>query len=204
MYYGERLNTSTHLLGALLAVAGSAVLITRAAFSGDAFKIVSVSLFGLSMILLYTASTLFHGTRGKLKAAWAKADHCAIYLLIAGTYMPFTLVTLRGAWGWTLFGLVWAIACVGIVKELLAGEESPPAVSLYLAMGWLALAASVPLVRHLSAGGLACLLLGALCYTVGVVFYWFDDRWRHAHGIWHMLVLAGTASHYFTVFYFVI
>ncbi|MBV8468202.1 MAG: hemolysin III family protein [Burkholderiales bacterium] len=204
MYYGERLNTATHLLGTVLAIAGSAALITKAAFSGDAFKIVSVSLFGASMIALYAASTLFHGSRGKLKALWAKADHCAIYLLISGTYMPFTLVTLRGAWGWVLFGLILAIAVVGIARELMSGESSPPSVPLYLAMGWLGLIASVPLVRHLSAGGLACLLLGALCYTVGVLFYWFDDRWRHAHGIWHMLVLAGTACHYFTVFYFVV
>ena len=204
MYYGERLNTATHLLGAVLAVAGTAALIVKAAFSGDAFKIVSVSLFGLSMIVLYAASTLFHGSRGRLKAIWAKADHCAIYLLIAGTYMPFTLVTLRGAWGWTLFGLIWSVALVGLIKELRAKHADLPSVPLYLAMGWLGLAAAVPLARHLSAGGLTFLLLGAVCYTVGVVFYWFDDRWRHAHGIWHMLVLAGTTSHYFTVFYFVV
>jgi hemolysin III len=204
MYHGERLNTATHLLGALLAMAGSAVLISKAAFSGDTFKIVSVCLFGLAMIILYSASTLFHASRGELKALWAKVDHCSIFLLIAGTYMPFTLVTLRGAWGWTLFGLILATALIGIIKELGADDASAPSVPLYLVMGWLGAIASVPLFHHLAAGGLTLLLLGALCYTFGVIFYWFDDRWPHAHGIWHLMVLAGTVSHYFTIFFFVL
>lgn len=204
MYYGERLNTATHFAGVLLAVLGSVFLIIKAAHSGDAYKIVSASLFSAAMIALYTASTLFHGTRGRPKAWFAKADHCAIYLLIAGTYMPFTLVTLRGGWGWTLFGLICAIALVGIARELLARKESPPSVPLYLAMGWLGIAAAAPLIERLSTHALLYLLLGAACYTLGVVFYWFDDRWRHAHGVWHLLVLCGTASHYFTVLRFVV
>ena len=199
---GERFNSITHLVGAALAVAGAAVLITCAALGGDAWKIVSFSIFGAAMIALYASSTLYHSTRGKTKALWAKFDHCAIYVLIAGTYTPFTLVTLRGAWGWSLFGVVWGLAVIGIVKELALGRDKVPSVPLYLAMGWLAVIGAVPLVRELSAMALSGLVAGGLLYTAGVVFYANDHRWRHAHGIWHLFVLAGTACHYFTVLWF--
>lgn len=203
MYPGERFNSTTHLTGLLLAVAGSAVLIVQAARLGDAWQIVSASIFAATMMLLYGASTAYHSVRGAAKRVLVKFDHCAIYLLIAGTYTPFTLVTLRGAWGWALFGTVWGLAVVGILKELILGRDRIPSVPLYIAMGWLAVIAAVPLFQQLPGWGLAWLVAGGLLYTTGIVFYANDERWRHAHGVWHLFVLGGTACHYFTVLYFV-
>ncbi|MDE2402070.1 MAG: hemolysin III family protein [Burkholderiales bacterium] len=203
MYHGERLNSATHLVGLALAVVGSAVLIGQATHAGNVLKIVSFSIFGLSMIALYAASTLYHSFRGATKERWAKVDHCAIYLLIAGTYTPFTLVTLRGTLGWTLFGFVWALAIVGICKELWLGRDTVPSVPLYVLMGWCGVVASVPLMDGLQGQGWWWLLAGGLLYTVGIVFYVIDTRMRHAHGIWHLFVLGGTASHYFTVLRYV-
>lgn len=203
MYPGERFNSTTHLTGLLLAVAGSAVLIVQAARLGDAWQIVSASIFAATMMLLYGASTAYHSVRGAAKRVLVKFDHCAIYLLIAGTYTPFTLVTLRGAWGWALFGTVWGLAVVGILKELILGRDRIPSVPLYIAMGWLAVIAAVPLFQQLPGWALAWLVAGGLLYTTGIVFYANDERWRHAHGVWHLFVLGGTACHYFTVLYFV-
>lgn len=203
MYHGERFNSITHLAGLGLAVAGAAVLITQAASQGSAWRIVSFSVFAATMVALYLASTLYHSLRGRAKEIWAKVDHCAIYLLIAGTYTPFTLVTLHGALGWWLFGLVWALAGVGILKELVWGRDTVPSVPLYVLMGWLGMAAAVPLVRQLHGAGLFWLVLGGVLYTVGILFYAKDEKWRHAHGIWHLFVLGGTASHFVTVMYFV-
>jgi hemolysin III len=204
MYHGERLNSVTHLLGLALAIAGSAVLIAQAAQGGDALKIASFSIFGLTMIVLYAASSLYHSAReGASKARWAKVDHCAIYLLIAGTYTPFALVTLHGTLGWGLFAFEWVLALVGIGKELWWGRETVPSVPLYVVMGWCGIAAATPLMDGLQGGGWAWLLAGGLLYTVGIVFYVLDDRLKHAHGIWHLFVLGGTASHYFTVLKFV-
>jgi hemolysin III len=203
MYPGERFNSLTHLAGLLLAAAGSAVLITRSALYGDAWKVVGSSIFAASMVLLYGASALYHSVRGRAKRVLVKFDHCAIYLLIAGTYTPFALVTLRGAWGWSLFGVVWGLAIVGIVKELWLGRDRIPSVPLYLAMGWLAVVAAVPIVRELPGPGLAWLVAGGLLYTGGIVFYANDERWRHAHGVWHLFVLGGTACHYLAVLLYV-
>jgi hemolysin III len=203
MYHGERFNSATHLLGLALAVVGSAVLIAQAAEAGNALKIVSFSIFGLSMVMLYAASALYHSIRGASKERWAKVDHCAIYLLIAGTYTPFTLVTLHGTLGWALFGFVWALAIVGICKELWWGRETVPSVPLYVLMGWCGVAAAVPLMKGLQGDGWMWLLAGGVLYTVGIIFYVLDKRLRHAHGIWHLFVLGGTASHYFTVLKFV-
>jgi len=199
----ERLNSLTHLLGLLLALPGTAFLIGRAARGGDALKLISFGIFGLSMIALYAASTLFHSARGPAKERWAKADHCAIYLLIAGTYTPFALVTLRGPLGWGLFAFVWALAILGIAKELWWDRSSLPAIPLYLLMGWCGLAAGLPLARHLQGQGLKWLLAGCLLYSLGVAFYLLGRRMRHAHGIWHLFVLGGTASHFITVLRFV-
>ncbi|NWJ40818.1 MAG: hemolysin III family protein [Geothrix sp.] len=199
----EWLNSLTHLLGLLLALPGTAFLIGRAVMGGDALKLVSFGIFGLSMIALYAASTLFHSAQGPAKERWAKADHCAIYLLIAGTYTPFALVTLRGPLGWGLFAFVWALAALGIAKELWWDRSSLPAVPLYLLMGWCGLAAGLPLARRLQGQGLKWLLAGCLLYSIGVAFYLLGRRVRHAHGIWHLFVLGGTASHFITVLRFV-
>lgn len=203
MYHGERFNSFTHLAGLVLAAAGAAVLITRAAVAGDAWQVVSFSVFAATMVLLYGASAAYHSVRGAAKRVLVKCDHCAIYLLIAGTYTPFTLVTLRGPWGWSLFGTVWGLAIIGIIKELAVGRERVPSVPLYVAMGWLGVIAAVPLFNQLPAEGLFWLVVGGLMYTVGIIFYANDERWRHAHGVWHLFVLAGTACHYYTVLEFV-
>lgn len=203
MYHGERFNSYTHLAGLMLAIGGSAVLITLAALRGDVWQVVSFSIFAASMVVLYGASTLYHSVRGAAKKVFVKLDHCAIYVLIAGTYTPFTLVTLRGPWGWALFGTVWGLALVGIVKELWLGRERVPSVPLYVAMGWMAVVAAVPLIQGLPPAGLAWLVAGGLFYTAGIVFYANDERWRHAHGVWHLFVLAGTASHYCAVLLYV-
>ena len=204
MYYGERLNSSTHLLGLALAVGGTAMLISHAVQGGDSLKIIGAGVFGLTMILLYAASVLYHSVRGASKATWAKADHCAIYLLIAGSYTPFALVTLHGPTGWRILGFEWALALVGIAKELWWGRDAVPSVPLYVVMGWMGMAAASSLVKGLPDLGWLWLLLGGLLYTVGIVFYALDNRLKHSHGIWHLFVLGGTASHVFTVWRFVV
>jgi hemolysin III len=203
MYHGERFNSFTHLLGLLLAVAGAAQLITQSALHGDVWMVVGASIFSASMILLYGASSLYHSVRGRAKRVLVKFDHCAIYLLIAGTYTPFALVTLRGPWGWSLFGVVWGLAVLGIVKDLWFGRGRFPSVPLYLAMGWLAVVAAVPLVRELPGAGLFWLIAGGLLYTSGLLFYANDERWRHAHGIRYLFVVGGTACHYVAVLRYV-
>ena len=203
MAHGERMNSLTHLLGLALALVGSAVLIAQAARRGGTLQIISFSVFSLSMIVLYAASTLYHSLQGASKKHWAKADHCAIYLLIAGTYTPFTLVTLHGPLGWALFGLIWSLAASGICKELWWGRDSGPSVPLYVLMGWCGVAAAVPLVNGLHGHGWMWLLGGCLLYSIGIVFYSLGGRMPHAHGIWHLFVLGGTASHFVTVLRFV-
>ena len=203
MAHGERMNSLTHLLGLVLALAGSTVLIVQAARRGAPLQIVSVSVFSLSMIVLYAASTLYHSLQGASKEHWAKVDHCAIYLLIAGTYTPFALVTLHGPLGWALFGLIWSLAAGGICKEWWWGRASGPSVALYVLMGWCGAAAVVPLVNGLHGHGWMWLLGGCLFYSVGIVFYALGRRFPPAHGIWHLFVLGGTASHYITVLRFV-
>jgi hemolysin III len=203
MQTDERLNTITHLIGLLLAVAGSIVLLNKAAASDDAWKIVSFSVFAAAMVLLYAASTLFHSASGPMKAVWARLDHCAIYLLIAGTYTPLTLITLRGPIGWGLAAAIWTMALFGISRELWFRRQGPPSVVLYVVMGWIGLAAAIPIAQRLPVDGIFWLLLGAGLYTLGIVFYAKDARWRHAHGVWHLFVLGGTVSHYIVFLTFV-
>jgi hemolysin III len=205
VYDGERLNSYTHLLGAVAAAAGLVVLVVLAARQGDAWKIVSFSIYGTSLLLLYLFSALYHSLRGRAKSILRKFDHHAIYLLIAGTYTPFTLVTLRGAWGWTLFGLIWGLAAFGIVVDSLHRRDARRIlpVMIYVVMGWLVLIALQPLVAALPRAGLAWLVAGGLFYTVGIVFYALDARLRYAHGIWHLFVLAGSISHYLAILLYV-
>lgn len=203
MHVGERFNTLSHFTGLLLALAGAVVLVVKAAASDDATKVVSLSIFAASTVMLYAASTLYHGARGTIKDAWACLDHCAIYLLIAGTYTPLGLITIGGKLGWCLAGGVWILALVGISRELWWGRHGRPLVALYVAMGWLGVVAASSLVRQLPGEGLAWLLAGAGLYSFGVIFYMKDGRWRHAHGVWHLFVLGGTTAHYITVLMFV-
>ena len=205
MYHGEKLNAVTHLVGAILALAGSVVLVVRAAMSGDIWKIVGVSIYGVTLVLLYSLSTLYHSIRGPAKSILRKLDHHSIYLLIAGSYTPFCLVTLRGAWGWSLFGTIWGLAVLGSLEEFRPKRGGRAwSVVLYAVMGWIALVALNPLMKALGSAGFAWLVAGGLFYSIGIIFYALDTRLRHSHGIWHLFVLAGSGAHYVAILYFVL
>lgn len=201
---GERFNGFSHLVGAALALAGAAVLIVMAARQGDPWKIVSFSVYGACLFSLYAFSTLYHSMRGRAKAIFRRFDHLAIYLLIAGTYTPFTLVTLRGDWGWSLFGAIWGLAVIGMTLEFLPrrGARILPVV-IYVLMGWLVLIVLKPLLQALPWAGFVWLLLGGLFYTFGIIFYALDAKLRHAHGVWHLFVLAGSVSHFVAIYLYV-
>ena len=205
MYPGESFNSISHLFGTVLAAAGTAVLIVLAARLGDPWKIVAFSVYGAMLVALYAASTAYHSVRKRsLKNVLQKLDHCSIYLLIAGSYTPFALVSLRGPWGWTLFGVVWGLALLRVVQELCwARGARVSSLAIYVVMGWLALVAVVPLWNALTPGGFAWLLAGGACYTLGIVFYALDHRIRHGHGLWHLFVLGGSACHFITVLFYV-
>jgi len=204
MYYGERFNGLSHLIGSVLAVTGLVTLVSMAALQGDPWKIVSFSLYGATLVILYLVSTLYHSVKGRTKAILQKCDHSAIYLLIAGSYTPYCLVTLRGAWGWTLFGLSWGLALFGIIQELTLGRRTRLlSMILYVLMGWLVVIAIGPLVERLATGGLVWLTLGGVLYSVGI--YWFinDEKIRHGHGIWHLFVLGGSICQFLSVLLYV-
>ena len=205
MYYGERFNAITHLVGAFAAVAGSIALIIQAAHSGDPWKIVSVLVFGSTLVVMYCASALYHSLRGRAKAIFMKLDHLSIYLLIAGTYTPFCLITLSGPWGWSLLAAVWGLALVGTLQELHTRSKARIlSLVIYLVMGWAIVAALRPLLQTLGTEGFVWLAVGGLFYSGGIAFYALDQRLRHAHGIWHLFVLAGSTAHYITVLVYVI
>lgn len=200
MYKGERLNSITHLMGAALALAGLIILISQAANQGHLMKVISFSVYGTSLFLLYLLSTLYHSVRGSAKAIFQKFDHAAIYLLIAGTYTPFLLVTLKGPWGWSLFGIIWGLAILGIALDAtLKPRREYLSITLYIVMGWLCLVAIKPLLKALTHEGFLWLLAGGILYTAGVIFYVLDHRKPYFHAIWHIFVLAGSVSHYFAI-----
>jgi hemolysin III len=204
MNKGERFNSLSHLAGTILAVGGTATLVVMAAFKEDAWKIVSFSIYGATLIALYLFSTLYHGIKGT-NFVLQKLDHGAIYLLIAGSYTPFTLVTLRGTVGWTLFGAIWGLALLGIVVDVLLGRRRRiiPVV-LYLLMGWLVVFTIKPLLRALPLNGFWWLLAGGVLYTGGVVFYALDKKLPHSHGIWHLFVLGGSITQFMAIFFYVL
>ena len=194
---GEEIaNSVSHGVGFLAAAAVSPVLIVSSVRHGDPAAIVGASIFAFSMLLLYTTSTLYHAlAMNKAKRVFQILDHGAIFLLIAGTYTPFTLGVLRGAWGWTLFGLVWGIAIVGVVFKSMGGARYKKlSTIMYLAMGWLVVIAVKPLWLKMPPWGLFWLFAGGMAYTAGVGFY-AARRMRYAHFIWHLFVIAGTACH---------
>lgn len=205
MYRGERFNSISHLVGAALALAGLVILVVFASLKNDPWKIVSFSIYGVTLFLLYTLSTLYHSLRGQAKPVFQKLDHAAIYLLIAGSYTPFTLITLRGVWGWSIFGIVWGLAIVGIVIDVL--QRHGPRVFqmiIYLLMGWLIMSAMYPLLQNLPINGVTWLVIGGLCYTGGIGFYALDKKLDVAHGIWHLFVLAGSVCHYLAILLYVL
>jgi hemolysin III len=201
MVFGERFNSISHLIGTVLSVAGLAALVTMASFEGDPYKIVSFAIYGAMLFALYAISTLYHWARNpRVKAVLQKCDHSAIYLLIAGSYTPFTLVTLRGPWGWSLFGVSWGLAVLGIVQDLTLGRRTRSvSMVLYVLMGWLALVAVRPLVSALPPAGTAWLVAGGVIYSAGIYFFINDERIRHGHGIWHLFVLAGSLCQFVSV-----
>ncbi len=204
MYKGEKFNSISALVGAALALAGAALLVVMAARQGDPWKSVSFSVYGASLLLLFLFSTLYHSLRGKAKTVFRKLDHNAIYFLIAGTYTPFALVTLRGPWGWAIFGVIWGLAILGIVLDSLphAGRRIVPVV-IYLIMGWLGLIALRPLAEALPLSAIAMLVAGGLLFTVGIAFYALTHKLRYAHGMWHVFVLGGAFTHYLAIFLYV-
>ncbi len=200
----KRFNSISHMAGTVLAVGGTAALVVLASLQGNAWKIVSFSIYGATLIMLYLSSTLYHSLGGAGRV-FQKLDHSAIYLLIAGSYTPFTLVTLRGALGWTLFGLVWGLAVLGIVLDLvLKDRRRIVPVILYLLMGWLVVIALKPLLHALPLPGFGWLLAGGLLYTGGIVFYALDKKLAYSHGIWHLFVLGGSITQFIAVFFYVL
>ena len=197
----EVANSLSHGLGLLLAAASLPILLHFAAQRGGAVSVVGASLFSTTMILLYLVSTLYHALpAGRAKHWFNRLDHAAIFLFIAGSYMPYLLGVLRGPWGWTLFGIVWGVAALGVVAKLFNRLRRPLwSTGLYLAMGWVALVAAVPLFERLPAAELGWLVAGGLAYTAGVAFYLTDARIRFGHFIWHLFVMAGTGCHFVAV-----
>jgi hemolysin III len=204
MYYGERFNAITHAVGALLAAVSGALLIAVASTGGDPWKIVSFSVYAAMLLTLYLTSSMYHSVRGSAKDLLRKMDHCAIYLLIAGSYTPFTLVTLRGALGWWLFGVVWALALFGVVQEIWYAKGARTlSLVIYVMMGWLAIICVKPLIAALGWQGFSWLAAGGLFYTIGIAFYASDHKVRHGHGIWHLFVLGGSVCHYIAILCYV-
>jgi hemolysin III len=202
---GEELaNSITHGVGAALSVAGFLVLVAIAALRGTTSHVVSCAVFGASLVLLYLSSTIYHAlTNGPAKRVFRILDHASIYVLIAGSYTPFTLVTLRGVWGWALFGTVWTLAVLGIVfKCFFTGRLHALSTAVYILMGWMAMVAIRPLWQALPWQGFFLLLAGGLFYTLGVTF--FTWRRKYAHAIWHLFVLAGSVCHFLAVYRYVL
>jgi len=195
----------THGLGAVLSIVGLVVMLVWALAYGDTFHVVSAAIYGASLILLYTASTLYHALPWpRAKYFFQQLDHAAIFILIAGTYTPFALVNLRGPWGWSLLAVVWSIALIGVIIELgMKTRIKWLSLSLYLGLGWMALVVIKPMLDSVDTLGLLLLLAGGLAYSFGVVFYvWKSLKYHHA--IWHLFVLAGSILHFFSVFYYVL
>lgn len=202
MYPGERFNSISHLVGAVLALVGGTVLVTIAAFEGDAGRIASYAVYAVTLFTLYLASTLYHSFPGRVKLFFRVVDHQAIYLLIAGTYTPIAVVVLKSVGGWWLLGGVWAMAIFGMVLDAL--RRTGPRVGsliLYLAMGWFCVLALDSLVVLMPPESLVLMFAGGVFYTTGIVFFILDSWYPWGHGVWHLFVLAGSISHYFAILF---
>lgn len=198
----EIFNSITHGIGTLLSIAALVSLVILAVVKGNTWHVVSFSIYGSSLVLLYLASTLYHSfTKEKLKNIFARFDHAAIFLLIAGTYTPFLLTVLRGTLGWTLFGIIWGVALAGVViRSIYLTRFRKLMVGLYLAMGWMFVVAVGPMIKNLPQTSIIFLFLGGIFYSAGVIFY-MKRNLKYGHGIWHLFVLAGSIMHFFAVIY---
>lgn len=200
MYKGEFFNSISHLIGATFALIGASVLITLAAIEGDSLKIVSYSIYSTTLFLLYLSSTLYHSFQGRAKAIFQRFDHLAIYLLIAGTYTPFTLLAMQGTTGWWLFAVVWSLAAIGMIVENLPikGPRVIPII-IYLLMGWACAFTLDQMMAGMSSLGFKLLVAGGAVYTAGVIFYVLDNWFKHMHAVWHLFVIGGSLCHYFAI-----
>lgn len=201
----ELANSLTHGLGTLLGVTALVVLLTISTMHGTASHIISSAIYGSSLIMLYGASTLYHAIQSpNSKKILQKIDHSSIFILIAGTYTPFTLVNLSGAWGWSLLGLIWGLAFFGVILELATKKRyKKTSIALYLLMGWLIIVAIKPMIENVETGGLLLLLSGGIVYSLGIIFYvWKSFPFNHA--VWHLFVLTGSTLQFFAVFYYVL
>ncbi|KTB75830.1 PAQR family membrane homeostasis protein TrhA [Pseudomonas syringae] len=204
MYYGEKFNAWSHLVGAVLAAVGAIWLLVMASLHGDVWKVVSMAIYGVCLVTLYSVSTVYHSVKGRSKSIMQKVDHFSIYLMIAGSYTPFCLVILRGAWGWTLFGIVWGLALIGILQEIKPRSEARiMSIVIYAVMGWIVLVAVKPLLAALGVSGFIWLAGGGVLYTVGILFFAYDQI-RHFHGIWHLFVIAGSLMHFVAICFYVL
>ena len=204
MQRSERFNSVTSVAGLLLAGVALVALVGSGFRAADPWKATSFSLYGATLVLLFAASTLYHSLEGRAKEVFQKVDHLAIYLLIAGTYTPFALVTLRRGWGWWMFAVVWALAAAGILLDLVPKKRPKAlAVAICLGMGWLAVTVLPSLYHALPLASVLWLAAGGLLYTAGTTFYALDSKLRHAHGVWHLFVLGGAASHFLSVWLYV-
>ena len=204
MYRGERFNSISHLIGVILACIGVSFLIAVAVEKGESLKIIAFSVYGAVLIALFAVSTIYHSTQGKIKDFFRQLDYISIYLMIAGSYTPFSLLTLKGAWGWSIFGVIWGLALIGITQEVLIGKKTRRySLMIYLLMGWLIVLAINPLVESLHPVGLAWLVAGGLSYTFGVIFFVLDEKFKHFHGIWHLFVLAGSICQFLCLLLYV-
>jgi hemolysin III len=204
MDQGERFNSLTHLVGVLLSIVGTVLLISAAGPDAGGRKIAALSIYGAMLLALYLSSTLYHSLRGEAKKIFHVFDHCAIYLLIAGTYTPLTLLVLRGKLGWWLFGIVWTLAIVGVLKDIFFhGRYRVASVTLYVMMGWLIIFAMGPLRLAFPADGVKWLAIGGVVYTVGIVFFALGKKVAHMHGLWHLFVIGGSVCHYLAVWRYI-
>jgi hemolysin III len=201
----EALNSITHGVGAVLSVVALAVLVTLASLRGGTRHVVTVTIYGCAMLLLYLASSCYHACRDRRAKQWLKvADHIAIYCLIAGTYTPFLLVSVRGVWGWSLFSVLWGLTLVGaILKLFFINRFDLASTMIYLAMGWIGVIAAKPFLHNLPLGAVELMVAGGLAYTVGVIFYLWE-RLPFNHAIWHVFVMTGSACHFFGILYYVV
>ena len=205
--WGEELaNAISHGIGFLFALASLPILVAFAARHGSAVNVVAASVFAATMIVLYLVSALYHALPAGRGKTWLnRLDHAAIYVFIAGSYTPFVLGVLHGAWGWSLFGVVWSVAAIGVTAKLFNRLKHPLwSTGLYVAMGWVALVAVQPMLQRMPGAGLAWLVAGGLAYTLGAVVFLFDSRLRYAHFVWHLFVLGGSTCHFFAALWYAV